>query len=83
MSPLYIGLSSFFILLSIGLIIMILMQKKDARLGGGMAGMSAGGDQSSYWSKNKGRSLEGTLEKYSKIAGAVFMVLSVVLCLII
>ena len=84
MSPLYIGLSSFFILLSIGLTVMILMQNKDARLGGGMAGMSGGGgDQSSYWSKNKGRSLEGTLEKYSKIAGAVFMVLAVFLCLII
>jgi len=82
MSPLYVGLSIFFLLLSIGLIIMILMQKKDARLGGGMAGMSSG-DSSTYWSKNKGRSLEGTLEKYSKIAGAVFMVLSVVLCLII
>jgi len=61
--------------------IMILLQKKDARLGGGMAGMS--GDSGSYWSKNKGRSLEGTLEKYSKIAGAVFLALSVVLCLII
>jgi len=83
MSPLYMGLSVFFILLSIGLMVMILLQKKDARLGGGMAGMSGGGDSGSYWSKNKGRSLEGTLEKYSKIAGAVFLALSVVLCLII
>ena len=83
MSPLYIGLSIFFILLSIALIVMILMQKKDARLGGGMAGMASGGDQSSYWNKNKGRSLEGTLEKYSKIAGALFMALAVFLCLII
>jgi len=82
MTPLYMGLSVFFILLSIGLMVMILLQKKDARLGGGMAGMSSG-DSGSYWSKNKGRSLEGTLEKYSKIAGAVFMILSVVLCLII
>jgi len=82
MSPLYIALSVFFFFLSVGLMIMILLQKKDARLGGGMAGMSSG-DSGSYWSKNKGRSLEGTLEKYSKIAGVVFIVLSVVLCLVI
>lgn len=80
MSPLYVGLSIFFILLCIALIIMILLQKKDSRLGAGMAGMSA--DSSTYWSKNKGRSLEGTLERYSKIGGAVFMALSIVLCLI-
>ena len=82
MSPLYIGLSIFFILLSIGLVTMILMQKKDSRLSSGVAGM-ASADSDTYWSKNKGRSLEGTLEKYSKIAGGVFMVLSVVLCLIV
>jgi len=58
---------------------MILMQKKDARLGGGMTGMS---NESTYWGKNKGRSLEGTLERYSKIGGAVFMVLSIMLCLV-
>ena len=81
MSPLYMGLSVFFILLSIGLMVMILLQNKESKLSGGMAGMS--GDSGSYWSKNKGRSLEGTLEKYSKIAGVVFLALSVALCLII
>jgi len=80
MSPVYIILSIFSILLCIGLIIMILLQKKDARLGAGMAGMAA--DQSTYWGKNKGRSLEGTLERYSKIGGAVFMALSIILCLV-
>jgi len=82
MSPLYIGLSVFFIVLSLALVTMILLQNKESKLSGGMAGMS-GGDSSTYWNKNKGRSFEGTMEKYSKIAGAAFMVLSVVLCLII
>ncbi|MCL2565485.1 MAG: preprotein translocase subunit SecG [Defluviitaleaceae bacterium] len=80
MSPLYIALCVFSILLCIALIIMILLQKKDARLGAGMAGMSS--DNSTYWGKNKGRSLEGTLERYSKIGGAVFMALSIMICLI-
>jgi len=79
MTPLYIALSVFSIALCLVLIIMILLQKKDARLGSGMTGMS---NDQTYWSKNKGRSLEGTLERYSKIAGAMFMALSIVLCLI-
>lgn len=79
MSPLYIALCIFSIALCFALIVMILLQKKDARLGAGMTGMS---NEQTYWGKNKGRSLEGTLERYSKIGGAVFMALSIVLCLI-
>jgi len=59
---------------------MILMQqKKSAGMSAGAMGMgqSAGGD--TYWDKNKKRSLEGKLERYTKIAGGVFMVLALVL----
>jgi len=57
------------------LIAMILLQKKRASgLSAGIAGM--GGSQT-YWDKNKGRSLEGSLEKFSKIGGALFFVITV------
>jgi len=56
---------------------MILMQKKkNAGLSAGVTGMGQG---DTYWDKNKSRSLEGKLERYTKIAGAVFMVLALVL----
>jgi preprotein translocase subunit SecG len=56
---------------------MILMQKKrSAGLSAGVMGMGQG---ESFWDKNKGRSLEGKLERYTKIAGAVFMVIALVL----
>jgi preprotein translocase subunit SecG len=31
-----------------------------------------------YWDKNKGRSLEGTLEKYTKIGIAIFFIVTAV-----
>jgi len=79
MSPAYIGIGVVYIVVCVAVIVMILMQKKGSGLGAGVSGM---GESQTYWSKNKGRSLEGSLEKYSKIGGAVFMVLSLVLCLI-
>ena len=77
-------MSVFFIILSIILFltcaainVMILMQqKKNAGLSAGVTGMGQG---DTYWDKNKKRSLEGKLERYTKIAGAVFMILALVL----
>ena len=57
------------------LITMILMQnKRTAGLSNVYTGM--GGSQT-YWDKNKGRSLEGSLEKYSKIGGALFFIVTI------
>ena len=36
----------------------------------------------SYWGKNKGRSLEGKLQKLTAIAAALFIILSLVLNII-
>lgn len=81
MSTVYIILSVVYALGCVALITLILMQKKrSAGLGSSMAGMGGGGG--TYWDKNKGRSLEGTLEKYSKIGGFIFFVFSVVMCVI-
>ncbi len=45
----------------------------------GLSGALTGASSESYWSKNKGRSAEGMLEKVTKILAAFFIVLSVVL----
>lgn len=44
----------------------------------GLSGILTGSNDT-YWSKNKGRSKEGMLEKVTEILAALFIVLSVVL----
>ncbi|MCL2407376.1 MAG: preprotein translocase subunit SecG [Defluviitaleaceae bacterium] len=79
----FIILSVIMFVTCIAINIMILMQKKknagmSAGAGAlGQSGGSGGGD--TYWEKNKGRSLEGKLERYTKIAGAFFMVIALIL----
>ena len=41
-----------------------------------------GGIADSYWGKNKGRSVEGTLENLTKAAAALFLILAFVLNLV-
>lgn len=54
------------------LVALILLQKKRSR-GPGVLGQSQ-----TYWDKNKGRSTEGALEKYTKIGIVIFLILTVV-----
>lgn len=75
----YILLSLVFIVGCGALMTIILLQKKRSGGIGSVAGM---GNADTYWDKNKGRTLEGTLEKWTKIGGAIIMVLAVVLCLL-
>ena len=63
-----------FIIVSIALTVIILMQQgKNAGLGA-----LAGGSET-YWGKNKGRSLEGKLEMITKILATLFIVISLVI----
>ena len=80
MSWYYIVLEIIFGLLSIGLMACILLQKKRSDGLGSIAGM--GNVSETYWDKNKGNSMEGRLDKYTKIGGVIFFVFSLVLCLI-
>ncbi|MPN40747.1 hypothetical protein SDC9_188286 [bioreactor metagenome] len=48
----------------------------------GLGAISGGGSSDTYWSKNKGHSVEGALEKYTKIGGALFMILAFVINLV-
>ena len=80
MSVVYIVLSIILAVVCIAVNIMILMQnKRSAGLSGVVSGMNTGG---TYYDKNKGRSREGMLERYSKLGGFLFMLLCLVLSLI-
>lgn len=66
-----------YVLLCIALIVVVLMQEgKSAGLSGAINGVA-----DTYWGKNKGRSIEGTLEKITKILAAFFIIISVVLAM--
>lgn len=54
-------------------IVILMQQGKDAGLG------AISGAADSYWGKNKGRSMEGALEKITKIMAVVFFVAALVL----
>ena len=74
MAVLRIVLTILLIIVSIAFTAIVLMQEgKSAGLG------SISGAAETYWGKNKGRSMEGTLVKLTKILGIVFILLSVVL----
>ena len=78
MTALPMILSIAYFIVSLTLIVLVLMQQKDSQgLGGGMSGM--GSTPSTYWDKNKGRSLEGKLHTYTKVFGTIFIVLSLLL----
>lgn len=74
METLRIILTVILILVSIALTALVLMQE------GKSAGLGAiSGAAETYWGKNKGRSMEGTLVKVTRILTAVFLLLAVVL----
>ncbi|MDR1559070.1 MAG: preprotein translocase subunit SecG [Clostridiales bacterium] len=79
MSVIYIVLNVVFIAVCFALILLILLQKKSSQGLGSIAGM---GSTETYWDKNKARSMEGSLEKYTKIGGTVLLVFSLVLCFV-
>lgn len=77
----YAALAGVYFLVATALIILILVQqKKSSGLGGGMGGM--GSAPQTYWDKNKGRSVEGRLHKYTKILVAVMLVLTLILAVV-
>jgi len=67
-------LTVIFVLICVALTVIVLLQEgKSAGLG------SIGGMADSYWGKNKGRSMEGNLEKFTTFAAIAFMVIAIVL----
>lgn len=58
------------------LIVICLMQSKDDE---GASGAIVGGSSSSFYEKNKGRTKEGRLKRWTIILGILFAVLTIVL----
>lgn len=74
MEILKVILTIVFIIISLALTVVILMQE------GKQAGLGAiAGAADTYWGKNKGRSMEGMLVKLTRIAVVVFILLAIVL----
>lgn len=74
MGVLRIILTVIFILICLALVVLVLMQEgKSAGLG------SISGAAETYWGKNKGRSMEGRLVRYTKILAVLFMLLAIIL----
>ncbi len=72
------GLYVVYAIFCVGLIVLVLSQKKrSAAFGNGM-----GSSAQTYWDKNKGRSMEGKLDLYTKIGIAIFIIFTFVITLI-
>lgn len=64
-----------FVLVCIALTVIVLMQEgKSAGLTGSISGVA-----DTYWGKNKGRSMEGALEKITKVLAVLLIVLAAAL----
>ena len=74
MSALRILVSIVYIIVSVALVILVLMQEGKAQGLGSISGAAE-----SYWGKNKGRSMEGMLVKITRVLAVIFLALTVAL----
>ena len=71
-------LSVIYVILGVSISAVILMQE------GKSQGLGAlGGIADSYWGKNKGRSMEGALEKFTKYGAIAFMLITIAMNVIL
>lgn len=76
MSVIQIILSIIYVILGVAISVVILMQEgKSNGLGSAIGGIST----DSYWSKNRGRSMEGALEHFTRYGAIVFMIITIIL----
>ncbi len=78
MAVLKVVVTIVYVIVCLALIVVVLGQEsKSEGLSGSISGMAE-----TYWGKNKGRSMEGTLERITKILAVLFVLLSIVLNLL-
>ncbi len=65
-----------YVVVCLALIIITMMQSKDDA---GMSGAITGSTTSNFYEKNKGRTTEGKLKRWTIILGVVFAVLTIAL----
>ena len=70
-------LTVIFVIICIALTVIVLLQEGKSSGLGSISGMA-----DTYWGKNKGRSMEGNLEKFTKVAAIAFMLLAIALNLL-
>ena len=64
------------IILALGTILFVMMQRKDDQ---GMSGAITGGASNNFLDKNKGRTRDGKLKRMTIIMGIAFVVVTIVL----
>ncbi len=75
MGVLKVILTIVFVVICVALVAIVLLQEgKSAGLTGAISGAAE-----TYWGKNKARSMEGKLDKITKILAIAFVVLAVIL----
>ncbi|ROR27099.1 preprotein translocase subunit SecG [Mobilisporobacter senegalensis] len=75
MAALRIAVTIIYVIMCIALTVIVLMQEgKSAGLTGSISGVA-----DTYWGKNKGRSMEGALEKGTKYLAIGFILISILL----
>ncbi|MBR5122063.1 MAG: preprotein translocase subunit SecG [Anaerotignum sp.] len=79
MSTIGTVLTVILVLLTVVLATIILLQSKRSA---GLGAVSGNSSADSFWSKNKGNSVEGKLENYTKILGAAFMIIAFIVNLV-
>lgn len=65
-----------YVIVCLALIIVAMMQSKDDA---GMSGAMTGSSSNNFYEKNKGRTREGKLKRWTIILGVAFAVLTIVL----
>lgn len=69
-------LIAIYIIVCLALIVIAMMQSKDDA---GMSGAMTGSSSNNFYEKNKGRTREGKLKRWTIILGIVFAVLTITL----
>ena len=71
-------LSVIYVILGVAISAVILMQEGKSQGRGALGGIA-----DSYWGKNKGRSMEGALEKFTKYGAMAFMLITIAMNVIL
>ncbi len=79
MTALQYVLSIVIIIIAIAIIVLVMLQESKQK---GLSG-TIGGAADTFFGKNKGRTVEAQLEKFTKIAGVLFFVLALVSSLLV
>ena len=73
-------LGAFYIIVCLAIIILTLLQKKGQEgLSGAIVGSATSAGSGNFYEKNKGRTKEGSLKKWTVIMGIVFVILTLTL----